>query len=609
MQTRIRALALAAALAVAGLLGARSSKLSKEQQIFHVLNRLTYGPRPGDIAAVEKLGVKKWVEQQLNPSKIDENPLLAEKLAPLEALRLSGQEATRKYPSPQMLAQIVSGRGKMPENPLLRTAIERVLARRRQQKQDTDDGGAEVPLQGPPREQLLGLLDRSQIRTLRMGAPEEKRALLASFSEQQLEQLAIAAPPPLRMQIMAVVAPELRRRLLFLNTPFQVIASDLVEGKLYRALYSNRQLEQVLEDFWYNHFNVYLEKGADRFLVPSYERDAIRPHVLGKFRDLLGATAKDPAMLFYLDNWQSVSPGAQSAFPRRGQFRGKQGRRGLNENYARELMELHTLGAEGGYTQRDITEVARCFTGWTMRQAQQGGGYFFNARVHDGGEKVVLGVRIPAGGGEKDGERVLDILARHPSTAKFISRELAQKFISDDPPAKLIEIMSKTFLDKDGDLREVMRTMLMSDEFFAAAAYQAKIKTPFEMLASALRSTGANLTFAMPLANQLAQMGQPLYRKVEPTGFSNQSSEWVSSAALLARMNFALALARNEVPGVAIDARTFPAEPAAAAERILFHSMSPETRAAIEAAWAKQEDKSPAVLAGLILGSPEFQRR
>ena len=284
------------------------------------------------------------------------------------------------------------------------------------------------------------------------------------------------------------------------NNPQQVVASDLSDGKFYRALYSNRQLQEELVDFWYNHFNVFLDKGADRFLVPSYERDAIRPHVLGKFRDLLEATANSPAMMFYLDNWQSVAPGDVR------RPNGKKPTRGLNENYARELMELHTLGVDGGYTQKDIIEVARCFTGWTLRPAQ-GAGFEYNDRVHDKGEKMVLGVTIPAGGGKEDGEKVLDILAAHPSTARFISKELAQRFVADDPPPALVDRMAQTFLSTGGDIQAVMATMLSSKEFFSEGAYHAKVKTPFEMMVSALRATGAQVDSVFQLSQQIVTIG------------------------------------------------------------------------------------------------------
>jgi len=575
-------------------LGARSPKLSKDDQVIHALNRLTFGPRPGDVEAVRKMGVKKWIDLQLHPERIVENPELAQRLAPLESLRLSQADTERNYPNPQMIRAIAAGRQAMPEDPVTRAAVERVV-RRFKVKKDTVDNG---PLE--PQVSLDQLLSREQIRTLRTGTIEQKRAVITAIPEDQMDDVAIALPPGLRLQLLPAVEPTLRRKLMLLTAPQQLVAFDLSEGKLYRAILSNRQLEEQLVDFWYNHFNVFLDKGADRYLVPTYEREAIRPHVLGKFRDLLEATAKSPAMLFFLDNWQSVGAMAQQ----RGNA--KRPARGLNENYARELMELHTLGVDGGYTQKDVTEVARCFTGWTIRQPREGGDFFYNDRVHDKGEKIVLGVTIPAGGGRDDAEKVLDILARHPATARFISKKLAQRFVADDPPQKLIDKMAKIFRDKNGDIREVMKTMLTSDEFFSQAAYRAKVKTPFEMIVSAVRATGAQVDFAFPLANQIAQLGEPLYRKLEPTGYSDANSEWVNSAALLARMNFALALAQNKVPGSRLDASLFNGAPADIARQVLFTDAKPETLAAIE---KQTQGSTNAPVVGLMLGSPDFQRR
>jgi uncharacterized protein (DUF1800 family) len=387
-----------------------------------------------------------------------------------------------------------------------------------------------------------------------------------------------------------------------------VVFYDLAEAKLYRAIYSNRQLSEELADFWFNHFNIFIDKGADRFMIPAYERDAIRPYVLGHFRDLLEATATSPAMLFYLDNWQSVAP------PLVKRPNGNRPQRGLNENYARELMELHTLGVDGGYTQKDVTEVARCFTGWTIRNPQQGGDFFFNDRVHDKGEKIVLGIKIPGGGGKDDAEKVLDILANHPSTARFISTKLARRFVADEPPPELIERMAKTFTATHGDLREVMRTMLESKEFFSAGAYHAKVKTPLEMIASAVRSTGAQVDYAFPLAQEIGKLGEPLYRKIEPTGYSSANAEWISSASLLGRMNFALSLAQNKIQGVKVDQSSFLDDPQKAARRFLSAEATPQTREAIVKALADQKDKNPsaaapALVAGLVIGSPDFQRR
>ena len=583
-------------------------KLSKDEQIVHALDRLTFGPRPGDVEAVRKLGLKKWIDLQLHPERIPENPEVARRLEPLESLRMSQSDAERNYPNPQMIRAIATGRQALPDDPVTRAAVARVVRRLKAKKDDADPNAME------PVTPLDQILSPAEIRTLRTGTLDQKRELLAAFPESKIDDLVIALPPPLRFQLLPVASPALRRKMMLMTAPQQLITYDLSEGKLARAIFSNRQLEEELADFWYNHFNVFLDKGADRFLVPSYEREAIRPHLLGHFRDLLEATAQSPAMLFYLDNWESVGPDTQRR-PANAKQNTKQPTRGLNENYARELMELHTLGVDGGYTQKDVTEVARCFTGWTIRAPLQGGDFFYNDRVHDKGEKIVLGVRIPAGGGRDDAEKVLDILARHPSTAHFISRKLAQRFVADDPPPELIEKMAKTFHDSNGDLRAVMKTMLASNEFFSQGAYRAKVKTPFEMIVSAVRATGAQVDTAFPLANQIAQLGEPLYRKLEPTGYSSANAEWVNSGALLGRMNFALALVQNRVPGVKVDPSKFDGEPGQVARQVLFRDATPETRAAIDRALANQQAKkpgaapNPAMIAGLVIGSPDFQKR
>ncbi|HWI18630.1 MAG TPA: DUF1800 domain-containing protein, partial [Vicinamibacterales bacterium] len=309
-------------------------------------------------------------------------------------------------------------------------------------------------------------------------------------------------------------------------------------------IYSERQLEEVLVDFWFNHFNVFAGKGATRNYVGEYEREAIRPHVLGTFREMLGATARHPAMLFYLDNWLSSSAEVRGAGVRRRS-------NGINENYARELLELHTLGVDGGYTQQDIVSVARAFSGWTM-QPRQGSGFVFAANRHDRGEKIVLGHTIKAGGGESDGERVLDIVAAHPSTAKHIATKLAIRFVSDTPSAALIDRVASRFAASKGDLREVMKTLLSSPEFLAADARKAKVKTPLEFVASAIRATGAEVRNAVPLARTLRDMGMPLYLCQPPTGYEETAATWVSAGALVNRMNFAVDLSKNNVRGVRV---------------------------------------------------------
>ena len=437
------ALVLVGALVAATEKKSFDKKLSPDEKILHALSRLTFGARPGDVEAIKSIGLDKWIDAQLHPERIAENPELAGRLAALTTLRLTSREAAEQF---------------------------------------------QVPL---------------------AEAAQAARGKAKQQAKQKGQQ----------------------------NGP-QLLVRDLTEAKLYRAIYSERQLEEQLVDFWFNHFNVNIAKGADRFLTPSYERDAIRPHVLGKFRDLLGATAAHPAMLFYLDNWQNSSPDAQRPFAK---AKAKQVR-GINENYARELMELHTLGVDNGYTQDDIVAVARAFTGWTILQPRMGGDFTYNDRVHDKGEKIVLGVKIPAGGGQSDGEKVLDILAKRPETAHFISLKLAQRFVADDPPTALVDRMAKKFRDTDGDIRALVAAMIDSPEFFSEAARNSKVKSPLEFVVSAVRATGEPLRSALPLAQKLVELGQPLYRKVEPTGYSTMAEEWVNSSGLLARMNFAVEL-------------------------------------------------------------------
>jgi uncharacterized protein (DUF1800 family) len=519
-------------------------EIPKDQRILQALNRLTFGPRPGDEAKVRAIGLKKWIELQLHPERIPENPTLAAKLKQMDTLTMSSEELVRNYPTPQMVKQMVAGQMPFPKDPDRRMLIEKLVARYEKKQGEN----ATPPANAPERQPLRDILEPDQIRAFRTGTPEVRMAMFRSLPPEKQADVIAALPQQVRQALYTAASPEVRRKIEMANGPQQVVARDLVEGKLLRAIYSDRQLEEVLTDFWYNHFNIFLEKGADRYLVTEYERDVIRPHVLGNFRDLLEATAKSPAMLFYLDNWQSVGTNVPQA--RGGN---KQARRGLNENYGRELMELHTLGVDGGYTQKDVTEVARCFTGWSIQQPQRGGKFTFNPRLHDKGEKTVLGVTIPAGGGVEDGEKVLDILSHHPATARFISRKLAMRFVADEPPATLVDHMAQTFQKTNGDLREVMRTMLNSKEFWSVGAYRSKLKSPLELVASAVRAVNGDVDYAFALANQVAQLGEPLYRKSEPTGYSNSSKEWLNSAGLLARMNFALQLADNKVPGVKVE--------------------------------------------------------
>jgi uncharacterized protein (DUF1800 family) len=358
---------------------------------------------------------------------------------------------------------------------------------------------------------------------------------------------------------------------------------------------------------------VFARKGPVEVYIGEYERDAIRPHVLGRFRDLLGATAKSPAMLVYLDNWLSVDPEAETRLPRRRETRpgvsgnGSQVRRarGLNENYARELLELHTVGVDGGYTQEDVVAVSRAFTGWTIGRPGEGAGFRFAPRLHDRGPKVVLGHTIPAGGGIEDGERVLDILAAHPSTARHIALELAQRFVSDTPPSALVDRVAASFHRTGGDLREVVRAVVTSPEFFAESSHRAKVKTPFEYLASALRATQASVEQTRALGRALTTLGMPLYLCQPPTGYAHTADTWVSSGALVNRMNVAVALTRGEMRGVRLPGLETSAD--AARERLVRDALAGDVSAATMSTLRKAATAAQAI--ALAIGSPEFQRR
>ncbi len=373
------------------------------------------------------------------------------------------------------------------------------------------------------------------------------------------------------------------------------IIFELQQARLLRAVHSQRQLYELMVDFWNNHFNIFAAKGADRWLTTSYDRDTIRPHAFGKFRDLLLATAQSPAMLFYLDNWLSVSPNTTlTRMPANAR------RRGLNENYAREIMELHTLGVDGGYTQQDVREVARCFTGWTLLRPRGDAEFHFEPRLHDPGVKTVLGTRI-TGGGMEDGIKVIDLLARHPSTAKFIATKLARRFVADDPPVSVVNRAAEAFRRSDGDIRTVVRTIVDSPEFYSPEVYQAKVKKPLEFAASALRATNAETRVTLQLLRYLGRMGEPLFLAQPPTGYSDLAASWISPDMLLTRMNFAADLVSNRLDGARVQADALR-DTQAFVRLIAPDSLSPATRAALAETDARE---APA----LLLAAPEFQRR
>jgi uncharacterized protein (DUF1800 family) len=534
-----------ALLVLASFSSTSANKLTQRQRALHALNRLGFGARPGDVDKVLKDGVDVWIEQQLHPEAIPDRETEA-RLARYSTLKMSNDQIAKEFYQP-------------------------VLAMRRELKADGGKAAA----------------DPKSVQELRQQIPPDKRP--------------------------------------------QRLVQELNDQRLIRAVDSDRQLNEVMVDFWYNHFNVFAGKDIDRYLVTGYERDVIRPHIWGRFEDLLMATAKSPAMLAYLDNARSVAAPenrpqrAQRVMTRLMPAKAQQG--GLNENYAREIMELHTLGVDAGYTQKDVTELARVFTGWTIARPQQGDvSFIFRPALHDVGAKTVLGIHFPAGGGQEEGERMIHVLAHHPATAHHIAYQLCQRLVSDNPPKALVDRGAKRFLDTDGDLRQVVRAVIDSPEFWDPQYYRAKVKTPFEYVASSVRAIGGHLDDPAPLARSLQQMGEPLYGCVPPTGYSDNASAWVNTGALLARLNFALALSANKMPGVHADVVSLIAAEAAAdanksvdalAVALTGGDLSDETRKTIKSRVV--EHKSPTedpwdntqvpVVAGLILGSPEFQKQ
>ena len=604
--------------------------VTEEDAILQALNRLGFGPRSGDLERVKEMGLQKWIDQQLRPDLINDSALEA-RLDRFPTLKMASSKLLEEFPQPQVA--------------LRREGVSVEQNRKQQQAR----------LQGATRASRADGDDSNRMS----GQIQAKFENMDPDANSAMDKAKEKGDGGVGNQMSDYAAT---------HTP-QRIVTELSMAKVTRAVYSERQLEEEMVDFWFNHFNVFAAKGADRWLITSYERDAIRPHAMGKFRDLLEATAKSPAMLFFLDNWLSVDPVAwaklqQEQQGRRGidgqrvgggfgggpfgrprlpqgqpapadgnpnnpNTKGKQNQeRGLNENYGRELMELHTLGVDGGYTQKDVIDVARAFTGWTIREPRRDPEFFFNDRLHDQGPKTVLGHRIH-NGGMKDGEAVLGILARDPHTAHHISFEIAQRFVSDDPPSSLVNRMAKTFLKTDGDIREVLHTMIYSPEFWSKDVYRAKIKTPFELVVSATRAVGADVDVPMMLVQWTLRIGEPLYQCEPPTGYSNRADAWVNTGALLNRMNFSLALAANRLRGAQVNMETLLGDGAAgdphatldlAVRVLLGGQLSQQTRETLEVQLtdpqilqASLDDPvkkvNAAMIAGLVLGSPEFQRR
>jgi len=746
-----------------------------ESRALHALDRLTFGPRPGDVAAVEAMGLSTWFEMQLNPSRIDDSALDA-RLAQFPAMQLPQAQLMMRYPSQQMIRQMEQRDAIIPsdavEHAIYADQLEFYKLQKARQAEgaatagnppaaDTISGDAMAPtttaapiVRRPRREaaqdtastppagsgdmapapdfeamaasgngtasQSVAMLPKDQISDPNQAPAEHVEQLFQDLeavkiinlpADERMRKVIAMAPKDFvafRQSLSAAelaqfaqgLSPQQREIFAAMQNSTRMVGAEEMQSRLIRDIYSDRQLEAVMTDFWLNQFNVYVRKNQNEpYLIPAYERDVIRPHALGKFEDLLVATAESPAMLMYLDNWQSIGPNsmaARNAGRFAGQARPGQGRgpfggrptvaqnpqvqaalkdRGLNENYGRELMELHTLGVNGGYTQADVTQVAKVFTGWTIDQPFRAGGFQFDERRHEPGSKTVLGQTIKENG-MNEGLQVLHMLANSPATAHFISNKLAIRFVSDNPSPALVDQMAQAFLGSGGDIKAVLRTMFESPEFWAPTTERAKVKTPLEFVVSAVRASGATVNNAQTLVQSLDRMGMPLYGMQTPNGYSWMSEPWVSTGELVTRMNFALVLCSDRLPGVRTDwnkllgergglgktvAADGPmaggAEPEVVTKEkklellLLGQPLSEKTRTAvlehaddssvtIQAAREFQaggkgggpgamggvydpalaaigvgqrnaplDDRQAAVMAGLLLGSPEFQKR
>lgn len=576
---------------------AHTNNLSQDEKILHVLNRLGYGARPGDVEKVRQMGVEKYIELQLNPEKIDDQAVDT-RLKGLNTLSMTSQELVRAYPQPKLLNE-----GKK--------------AKLNEDAPNSDNKNDNKAARLEKKRDRLGI-DESEI----MGKPGE-------------------------------------------------ILMQLTQQQILRSIYSDRQLNEVMVDFWTNHFNIFWAKQADKYLLTEYIQEVIRPNAMGNFGEILKATAHSPAMLVYLDNWLSVDPNAnqklqnqreqlrerlQEMKERRNQgnlnnnrqrpfgegrlgsrrnqlpdsmpnqsanaqrplptenpkLAGQGKNRGLNENYARELMELHTLGVDGGYTQKDVTEVARCLTGWTIRRiGDEGTEFFFNERMHDNGEKIVLGQKI-SGGSQQDGEKVLELLIKHPSTAKFIATKLTRRFVSDNPPKSLVDKVASNFTKTNGDIKSMLRTIFTSPEFFERENYQSKVKSPLGLVVSALRTVDAETNVGLQIMGALNKMGQPLFLCQPPTGYGDTADKWVNTASLIERLNFGIALSENKIIGTTTSLLRNNSVNSVEQliELVIKGKVDEPTRRALEQELNGQSftiEKSSKLM-GLLLGSPEFQK-
>ncbi|WP_244501898.1 DUF1800 domain-containing protein [Terriglobus roseus] len=543
--------------------------LDKEARANLILNRLTFGPTKSELLSLESLGVESWFERQLQPQTINDSAFEG-RLDAYPALRMTQSDRLRRYPEPATLRQIAKT-GVLPNDPELRAIVgDQVefyqMIRENKAKADaaktgtadammmngsTQSVAAQAQAAVVNLEQSTPAMPKAEVDSLVSLAPNDRYGRLLSMPPADLIALRKGARGPLEAKLTDGMTPLQKETLLALSGTNRMINAETQGARLLRDIYSERQLEAVMTDFWLNHFNVFVgANGQIPAVLPDYEQ-TIRSHALGKFEDLLIATAQSPAMLMYLNNATSMGPNSIAAVRANKNPKNKQDL-GLNENYAREVMELHTLGVNGGYTQKDVTELAKVFTGWTLDRPYDGGAYNFNMNRHEPGPKTVLGRTIQPSG-EEEGYQALHMLATSPATAHFISTEIAQRFVSDSPPQAMVDRMAKAFLTSNGDIKQVLRAMVHSPEFFTTATVNAKLKTPLEYVTSAVRASGAEISNPQPLIQSLQQLGMPLYGCQPPTGYKWDEATWLSSSALINRMNFSLSLSTNRIGGATVD--------------------------------------------------------
>ncbi|WP_263384405.1 DUF1800 domain-containing protein [Granulicella arctica] len=632
--------------------------LTDRERTVQMLNRFSFGARPGELERVQAMGVDNWFEQQLSPGAITD-PASDKRLNDFPTLRMSAEQILTTFPDRGYIEQVVQGKRPMPTDPLL-AAMYEVQVYKYNQQQVAKKQQATAPVPEPSDAEKakqkadgqaiaariageLFALPKAQRMVALTKMPVDDRIAFTTYVGGDQKNLLLAEFTPREREIFLGMAANV-------NAAGQA-AQELAQAKFVRAILSERQLLEVMTDFWFNHFNVFIGKDSDQWYTTSYERDVIRKNALGKFRDLLLATATSPAMMVYLDNYQSIGPNSLANGVDPAKPNARKGNKGLNENYGREVMELHTVGVAGGYTQADVTALASILTGWGVDRANQGGPFLFDPKRHEPGAKVWYGTTIPDTApqdGMKQGIAALSALAARPQTAHFISNLIAQRFVADEPPPALVDRMTATFLSSDGDIKAVLRTLVQSPEFNSKKYFRNKVKTPMEFLASAFRTTATEPSNPQALVNTIKSMGMPLYYALPPTGYYITADQWMNTGALVDRLNFAYQLTNNKFynqkfdsahvlalglmsqPAVAGDATprftkalaTAPAAPEGGSDvalRVLEATLvggevSAQTNQLIHKQLAEQApNANPSdtlnLLTALVMGSPEFQLR